>query len=96
MPAATVPSERDRAEEHLHPPEDGVRLADDAVRAHGPRADRLFVDVQLEVDAEPELEEDGEEEDIRHRAVRAGEEGAAAVRVPEDVPREGERDAATL
>ena len=66
------------------------------MRSDSPWANGLLVDVQLEVDAEPELEEDGEEEDVRHGAVRAGEEGAAAVRVPEDVPREGERNAATL
>lgn len=53
---ATVPPERDRSEEHLHPAEDGVRFSDDTVQPDRPRTQRLFVYVKLEVYAESELQ----------------------------------------
>ena len=54
--AATVSPERDRAEEHLHPAEDGVCFSNDAVQPNHPRTQRLFVYVKLEVYAERELQ----------------------------------------
>ena len=93
VPAATVPPERDRAEQHLRPAEDRIELPDDAVRADSPRAEGALVYVELEVDPERELEGEGGEEDVGHLAVRPGEEGASAVRVPEDVAPDGEGEA---
>lgn len=83
--AAAVSPERDRSEQHLRPADDGVGLADNAVQADSPRTDSLFMYMQLEVDAEGELEEDGREEDVGEGAVDACEESAAAVRVPKNV-----------
>ena len=65
VPAATVPPERDRAEQHLRPAEDREELPHDAVRADSPRAERALVYVELEVDPERELEGDGCEAAVR-------------------------------
>ena len=92
----TIPAKRDRAEQHLRPSEHGVRPAVRAVRAHGPRAPRPLVDVELEVDAERELRREGQEEDICERAVRALQEPPAAVRVSEDIAAEREQAARGL
>ena len=94
--AATVSPERDRAEEHLHPAQDGVHLADDAVQTHCPRTDGLLVYVQLEVDAEGELEGDRDEEDVGHLAVRSGEECASAVRVSQHIASSCEHESYAL
>jgi hypothetical protein len=83
--AATIPAERDRAKQHLRPPEHGVRPSDEPVRAHGQGPQRALVDVQLEVHAERELRRERQEQDLGERAVRTPEEFAAAVRVPEHV-----------
>jgi hypothetical protein len=83
--APTISAERDRAKEHLRPPEHRERLADEPVRAHGPGPQRPLVDVQLEVHAERELRRNRKEQHVRERAVRALEETAAAVGVPEYV-----------
>lgn len=92
----TVPAKNNRAKQHLRPPEHGERLADDAMRTHGPRPQRPLVDVQLEVHAKRELRSQRHEEKIGERAVRAREELPAAVGVPEDVSTERERDARGL
>lgn len=87
-----VPTERDRAKQHLRPPEHGERLSDDAMRTHGPRPQRPFVDVKLEVHAKSELRAQRHEEEFSEYAVRAREELPAAVGVSEDVTSERERD----
>ncbi len=92
----TVPAKHDRAKQHLRPPEHGVRLADDAMRTHGPRPQRPLVDVQLEVHAERELRDQRPEEELGERAVSARGEQPAAVGVPEDGATERERDARGL
>ena len=96
MTSAAVPPERDRAEQHLRPAEDGIRLANKPVHLHSIRPQRLLVNVQLEVDAETELREDGDEENIGKFAVRAGEKSAPLVCVTKDIAAEGERDASSL
>ena len=83
--APTIPTERDRAKEHLRPPEHRERPADEPVRAHRPGPQRPLVDVQPEIHAERELRRDRKEQHVRERAVRAREETAAAVGVPEYV-----------
>ena len=91
-----VPAKHDRAKQHLRPPEHGVRLSDDAMRAHGPRPQRPLVDVELEVHAERELRSQRQEKELGEHAVRAREEHPAAVRVSEDITSERERDARGL
>ena len=88
----TVPAKHDRAEQHLHPPKHGVRLSDDAMRAHGPGPQRPFVYVQLEVHAKCELRSKHSEEEICERAMCARRELPAAVCVPQDVTSKSERD----
>jgi hypothetical protein len=66
-------------------------VEDDGVGAEG-----AFVDVEFEVDAEEELGEDGEEEDVGEGAVDRGGELAAAVAVAEEVAGCGEDEACCL
>jgi hypothetical protein len=91
-----VPAKRDRAKQHLRPPEHGVRLSDDAMRAHSPRPQRPLVDVKLEVHAECELRGQRHKEEFGEHAVRAREELPTDVGMPEDVTSERERDARGL
>ena len=91
-----VASERDRIEQHLHPPKYRVRLANDAMRHHCPRPDGLFVDVQFEVDAERELQSDRDEEYVGQLAVRAGKERPHTMRVPDSVASSDESKPSTL
>ena len=88
----TVPAKHDRAEQHLHPPKHGVRLSDDAMRAHGPGPQCSFVYVQFEVHAKCELRSKHSEEEICERAMCARRELPAAVCVPQDVTSKSERD----
>lgn len=83
--APTISAERDRAKEHLRPPEHRERPADEPVRAHGPGPQCPLVDVQLEIHAEHELRGDRKKEHVRERTMRVREETAAAVGVPEYV-----------
>ena len=92
----TVPAKHDRAKQHLRPPKHGVRLSDDAMRAHGPGPQRPLVDVQLEVHAKRELRGQRYEEELGEPAMCARRELPAAVRVPEDVASKSERDARGL
>lgn len=96
LAAATISPERNRTEEHLRPANDWVRLADDAVSADGPRTDGFFVYVQFEIYAECKLEENRDEEYVRHDAMDAGKEGAAAVGMAQDVPANRESNACAL
>ncbi|OJT03296.1 hypothetical protein TRAPUB_6074 [Trametes pubescens] len=50
--ASAVTSESDGAEQHLHPGEDGIRLAYYAMEADRPWSEGLFVYVQLEIYSE--------------------------------------------
>lgn len=81
----TVSAERDRTKEHLDPSEHRIRLSDNAMRAHGPGAQRPLVYVQLEVHAQRELRRDRHEEDIGKHAMCAQEKLSSTMRVPEYV-----------
>ena len=62
VPSAAIPSERDRAEEHLYPSKYRESLTDDAMSAHGIWTQCTLVDVQLEVNPEGKLGKDRNEE----------------------------------
>ena len=88
----TVSAERDRTKEHLDPPKHRIRLSDNAMRAHGPGTQRPLVYVQLEVHAQRELRRDRHEEDIGKHTMCAQKKLSAAVRVPEYVAAQRQRD----
>ena len=92
----TVPAKHDRAKQQLRPPKHGVRLSDDAMRAHGPGPQRPLVYVQLEVHAKCELRSQHNEKEICKRAMCTRWELPAAVCVSEDVASKSERDARNL
>ena len=63
IPSAAIPSERDRAKEHLYPSKYRESLTNDAMSAHGIWTQCTLVDVQLEVNPEGELGKNRNEED---------------------------------
>lgn len=77
--ATTVSPESDRAEQHLRPADDGVRLAYDAVHNDSVRTYATFVDMELEVDSESQLQSDRDEHDVGHGAVDPMEECASTM-----------------
>ena len=93
---SAVPSECYRAEKHLRPSKDRIRLADHSMRQNGPRTDGHFVYVKFEVHAERKLEEDGYEEDVCHNAMDAREVSSAAVCVSENVSAKCQSNACAL
>jgi hypothetical protein len=69
---STIPAERDCAEQHLHPAKYRIRLADNTMRPHCPRAKCFLVDVKLEVHSKRKLEGHRPQEDVREQSMRAG------------------------
>lgn len=69
MSSSTVPSESDRTEEHLNPANNRVGFSDHTVRLDSIRAQSTLMNVKLQVDAERNLKEDGNKDDICERPV---------------------------
>ena len=92
----TVASERDCAEQHLHPSEDGVRLPYHSMQPNSPRSESLLVYVELEVNAQEELQADRDKEDARHLAVRPGKKRSPAMRMAKNIAGSSKRKSETL
>ena len=88
---ATVSAKRNRTKDHLDPSKDRIRLSDNAMCPHGPRTQRPFVDVQLEIHTQRKLRCDWHEENLGKFGMRARKKLSATVSVPEYVATKRER-----
>jgi len=70
MPTATIPSKCDGTEQHLHPPKYRICFTQDTMCADRIWADRVFVDVEFQVDAKRELQTNRKEQDRGEIPVR--------------------------
>ena len=102
LPQMVVPAQpqrRDAAEEHLHPAQHRECFANDAVAEDDVAAYLPIyatLEVQFEVDAEADLGDEEEGEDVSEGGVDVGGELTAAVSVAEEVTDDGEDGAESL
>ena len=81
MTTPTVPSECNRTEEHLCPSNNWIRLANNTMNSNSPRTNGLFLNMELEVYPESNLDEERDENNIGRYAVYSGKEGTSAMSV---------------
>jgi len=81
--------QRNCTKEHLHPTDDRVRLPDYSMEFHKVRADTLFVNVELEIDADQELKKHWDKDDGGERPMGGWREHASLVRMPKNITTSG-------